>query len=410
METTVPAHPEALSRSWQGSNQSARQTVGDIGSGGDRVVFSEWEGPASKPVDRGSRWLWKLFLGIFIPQERQRFLPTASGYVLIILAVGLCAAAYNTGSNILFLVLALLLSLFILSGVLSWMNFRSLRWRAEGELPFRCGQRGTIRVRVDNRKRYLPTEEVFFSLQDKEQKHQEVIPLKVPLAAGETVWERSIVIPAKRGRMKVILSGAQSKFPFGFMKKSIGRPIPLEFPVWPKRISCRVQQHPWSQKHLHGETSRHPGQGDDLIQIRRYEYGDPFHLVHWKATARTGRIMIRKMAGDEKEGLYFYLDTNKRLWRSEESFENFCRLAGSLAEKLFAAGQFRGYFGPTQSLALIKKEEEVWHFLDLLSGLARETPRPSKERPIIRKNTLQFEPYGETGAQAILAGQVFATS
>ncbi|MCC5790456.1 MAG: DUF58 domain-containing protein [Opitutales bacterium] len=387
-----------------------RAEDGDYSPGADRIVFSEWEGPASKPADKGVRWLWKLFTGLFIPQERQRFLPTASGYTLIILAVGLCAAAYNTGSNILFLVLALLLSLFILSGVLSWMNFRRLRWRVEGELPFRCGERGTVRVRVDNQKRYLPAEEIFFTLQEKDHKLKEFVSLRVPVPAGETLRERWVVVPENRGRMEVILSGAQSKFPFGFMRKTIGRPQTVEFSVWPKRIPCRVQQHPWSQKHLHGDASRHPGQGDDLIQIRRYEYGDPFHLVHWKATARTGHIMIRKMAGDEKEGLYFYLDTTKLVWRTSENFENFCRLAGSLAEKLFAAGQFRGYFGPSLSLQLVKKEEEVWHFLDLLSGLARETPRATGERPIIRKNTLQFEPYGETGAQAILAGQVFATS
>ena len=53
---------------------------------------------------------------------------TLTGWCLIVVSLGLGVAAYNTASNILFLTLSLLLSSLILSGVLSLINFKKLRW------------------------------------------------------------------------------------------------------------------------------------------------------------------------------------------------------------------------------------------------------------------------------------------
>src|SRR4051794_32977318 len=97
-----------------------------------------WSGPdARRPWQRFS---WNTLLwSLVYPARGQRILPTVPGVVLIALALGIGTAAYNSSSNILFITLSLLLACLILSGVLSWLNLRGVRWRLQVSPPLRAG-------------------------------------------------------------------------------------------------------------------------------------------------------------------------------------------------------------------------------------------------------------------------------
>ena len=83
---------------------------------------------------------------------------------LFLLAMAIGAAAYNSANNILFITLALLLACLILSGVLSWLNFRGLEWDLGVSEPLRAGQTATALVSLSNHKRLLPTYGIWFML------------------------------------------------------------------------------------------------------------------------------------------------------------------------------------------------------------------------------------------------------
>jgi hypothetical protein len=72
------------------------------------------------------RRLVPLFLRQVLPKQHQRTKLTLTGWMLIIVSMGIGSAAYNTASNILFMTLSLLLSSLILSGILSLINFKKL--------------------------------------------------------------------------------------------------------------------------------------------------------------------------------------------------------------------------------------------------------------------------------------------
>ncbi|HYD84424.1 MAG TPA: DUF58 domain-containing protein, partial [Opitutus sp.] len=91
-------------------------------------------------------------------------MPTVSGVLLIGLSLGIGLAAYNASNNILFITLSLLLACLILSGVLSWLNFRRVSWRLQVAPPLRAGQEAVVTLEVRNGKRVLPTYGLWFDV------------------------------------------------------------------------------------------------------------------------------------------------------------------------------------------------------------------------------------------------------
>src|SRR4051812_12294942 len=89
------------------------------------------------------------------PPRRLRF--TREGKVFIGITFGVGFAAVNTGNNLLYLVLGLLLSLVILSGVLSEIALRGLEFRRR--LPRRAyaGMPALVEIEVHNKKRFAPS-------------------------------------------------------------------------------------------------------------------------------------------------------------------------------------------------------------------------------------------------------------
>ncbi|HJL19559.1 MAG TPA: hypothetical protein RMH99_28105, partial [Sandaracinaceae bacterium LLY-WYZ-13_1] len=95
-------------------------------------------------------------------KERRRRMPrrlrfTREGRVFVLVTLGVGAAAVNTGNNLLYLVLGMLLSLIVLSGVLSEGVLRGLR--VARRLPRRAfaGSPALIELAVTNEKRRFPT-------------------------------------------------------------------------------------------------------------------------------------------------------------------------------------------------------------------------------------------------------------
>jgi len=48
----------------------------------------------------------------------------------------------------------------------------------------------------------------------------------------------------------------------------------------------------------------------DFKEIREYSYGDPVKFVNWKATARTGRLMVNRYETEGKKTVWIFLDAN----------------------------------------------------------------------------------------------------
>ncbi|MGJ3242114.1 MAG: DUF58 domain-containing protein [Opitutales bacterium] len=342
------------------------------------------------------RGFWKLFSSLFVPPKGHKTKPTPAGWILILLAMGIGTAAYNTSSNILFMTLSLLLSSLILSGVLSVLNFKGTRWRLHLPRHFREGQISTIQIELHNEKQFLPVYSIWFNVRAGGKGRGRRIYLEDRLDPRRQVrldWQWT---PARRGETDIEISGIESQYPFGFLRKTIGHTTKRTVLAWPGRIDYDLTVRAGKQLHLLGEINRKVGSGSDLINVKDYQPGDPPRLVHWKASARQRKLVVRQHADETRTGFILFLETAREVWRHEDSFERLCRLSASVAEDLFRAGRLIGVAINDEPVQPIKRLQDLYRFLDRLAVVEPvDHYRPVAE--VNGPNIISFKPHGKKG-------------
>ena len=64
------------------------------------------------------------------------------------------------------------------------------------------------------------------------------------------------------------------------------------------------------------------GLGDNFWQFRKYEYGDPAHLIDWKKTAKSNETFIQEKELQTLQNFVIWRDTSKSMnFRSSESID-----------------------------------------------------------------------------------------
>lgn len=397
---------------------------------------------AAKARSDARRFRWSTLLWAMIfPRRRERVSPTVSGVLLILLSLGIGLAAYNAANNILFITLALLLACLVLSGVLSWQNFRRLDWQLEITPPLRAGQDATVALAVTNRKRMLPAYGLWFDLlartveADAPAKAETTFTassaeVKAALARAESetmkqrLWLRDRLDPAqttrlewalqppRRGVLRLELEGMGSLFPFGFLRKQLSLRLAEDVIVWPAPVEYRRFGSAAARRVTGGERATKPGAGNDLLALRRYRPGDSHRLIHWKASARTRQLLVRQFAAETAEGFSLWLRTEG--WERAEQFELLLSFAASLAEDLFRAEKLSSVALDAELPVTVRTVADLEAWLDALAVLRRPEPLAARvgwaNEMIGRKNLVTFAPIGGRGVEAICdGGRIAAT-
>jgi len=341
--------------------------------------------------------------------------------MLILFSVAIGVAAYNSSNNILFLTLSLLMGCLILSGVLSWLNFRGLAWRLELEPSLRVGVEHTVALGVRNEKLWLPTYGMAFELELTRNGLNLPVTLAGRLDAKKETRLITTVRPSQRGADFLRLVGVSSAFPFGFLRKTIPAFAERSVIIWPAVIDYRrLNSAVWEQS-SQGETQRRLGQGGDLLAVRRYQSGDALKQIHWKATARMRQFMVKQNAAESGESFSLWVDLSKERWGDAvERFELLCSFAASLAEDLFKLGRLRAVAVGDDAWRPIHQSRDLEFFLDRLA-LAEPKPKENLERVSVidfqrrgdrsrLRNVIAFRAEGARGVSAYVNGERTATT
>ena len=398
------------------------------------AAAADWHGPGAP--DSRRRWLdWRVLLwSLVFPPKRHRISLTVPGLFLMGLSVAIGTAAYNTASNILFITLSLLLACLLLSGLLSWFNFMGTCWRLRPAGAWRAGHETLVTVEVENRKNWLPSYSLWFELAtqprylpppdkpEKEMKMREILAaaekyitrgrifLRERLEPlGETTLDWGVK-PTRRGEAVVELSAVGSLFPFGFLRKNIGMALRHTVLVWPAQVEYQWTGTVSDHAGASGRRTARAGTGDDLLALRKYARGDSHRLIHWKASARLGQLMIRQFAAESHDGYTLRLDTPAEVWTRAEQFELLCSFVGTLAEDLYASGRLRGITingGPLLETRRLRDLEAVLDELARLQPVAADVGGvPTKTT----KNLITFAPEGARGITAHVDGRQTASA
>ncbi|MFT3781852.1 MAG: DUF58 domain-containing protein [Nibricoccus sp.] len=367
--------------------------------------------PFAASPDEPRRDFWRRFLwALLFPRKVQRVTATVPGIVLVALSLGVGVAAYNSASNILFITLALLLGCLVLSGVLSWFNFKGVLWWLEIDSPMRANHEHAAILRVRNEKRLLPTQALVFEINSSSMAKPQELPLRDrldPKSETQVVWS---LRPARRGVERVELTYVSSLFPFGFLRKGIPAATSCEVIVWPAPIEYRRFDAAIWGRLQYGTAISRLGESGDLLAIRDYRAGDSHRQIHWKASARLKRLVVRQFSAEKSQSISLWLSTGALVWKNDAQFETLCSFAATLAEDLFKLGQLEAVACGAENFRPIRSVRDLDRFLDELAFL-----KPGPEDALLPPRSastsiLTFAPEGSRGVTAMLNNEKAASA
>lgn len=234
-------------------------------------------------------------VGAFILPRTLSFTKEGKRYIAILFVIGI--AAINTGNNLLYLVVAMMLSIIVISGILSESTLRGIEISRILPTHIFAKRPAAIRWGIANKKRYFPS----FSLSIDELSHggfsaESGYIIKLP--AGDSVTQTCFYTFPQRGLYKLEGFKITTRFPFGFFRKGRRLSMPADMLVYPNIKPIRQgAAHSLSKSGDWAEKVK--GLGANLHSIRDYTFMDDSRIIHWKSTAKTARLMAKEF---EQEG------------------------------------------------------------------------------------------------------------
>lgn len=329
--------------------------------------------------------LIKKFIRVLYRNRSVKFTKEGTRFVLLSLGVGV--AAINTGNNLLYMILAMMLSFIIVSGILSEQCIRKINVRRKISFPLYAGTPFQVDLVVCNAKRFFPS----FSLQvqdtlpDKETHKGSYFFIVKP--KGEVRGHYSLVLP-DRGHYKLETIQIHTRFPFGLFIKTLTYPLENALVVYPKIEPITPTLIPFSQRR-DGEEINQKGQGTTLYQLRAFQDGDDARSIHWKTSARHRRLLIRENETEAEKRVILFLDNR---WSGNthpedaKHFEKAVSLTASLSSHFIKRGFAVELISANTHFPFAKGPQ---HLQKILYYLALVTPHFSENPLPLTNRTLQ---------------------
>lgn len=250
---------------------------------------------------------------------------TTVGLWFVLLSLLVAVAATNTGNNALYMVLALMLGALVVSGFVSRQNVRALEVRVGDPGEVYASRPFSLDVTLRNRGRFLPR---WFVLVDLGKASK---PILVPhLPPGSRSASPIEMMLGRRGLHRFPSAHVASLFPFGFFRKGERYPLGLEILVFPELFAAATVQ-PTETPHIGDDPSRRSGWGHDLHELRAYRHGDDPRGIHWKQTARTGRMIYTERMAEQSRRLAVLFDNAVGTLSAPDDEKRFERLVSEAA-------------------------------------------------------------------------------
>ncbi|WP_370948700.1 DUF58 domain-containing protein [Amycolatopsis sp. cg5] len=159
-----------------------------------------------------------------------------------------------------------------------------------------------------------------------------------PLSPEEQAPYHYELPTAARGKLTVGPLVLERSDPFGLLRRPLAAGDTATLWVRPKVRPARAWAGGHPRHHHEGATTDDALRGSaDLRDVRPYVLGDEVRHLHWKATARTGRLMVRDYVDPEQPRFTLILDTRPKVL-SDKEFEEAVDVAASLVTSSTMAG------------------------------------------------------------------------
>lgn len=181
------------------------------------------------------------------------------------------------------------------------------------------------------------------------------LPAAIELPVGDAL--RELTVPALVAGAQVTLSAEVQTLRRGIIRVgplTVGRRDPLGMltreVTWPESLLV----------HVHPVTVAVPGSTAGLVRdlegvassrltdadlsfhaVREYAEGDPLRHVHWKSTAKTGKLMVRQFEESQSARIAVLVDAHREEYASDDELELGISVAASLSLQAVRDGRER---------------------------------------------------------------------
>ncbi len=258
---------------------------------------------------------------------------TTGGAIMLVLVMIVGFSAWNTGNNLLFIVLSFLLAAMLVGFVAGHICLKRLDVKMRFPETIFAGEATPILVSLHNRKRIFPAFSIVAKVRGKERERsiadddlKAILPRWIAERIGrskvvrrtlchfvyvgrkQTAESKAEHIFPHRGRLIIKDFELSTKFPFGFFNHRRRLPArETELIVFPRFMSVaeRIDDTPLDTGQI---AANKRGSGQDLLALREYRPNDDLRSIDWKATARVQTLTVREFAADDDKRVTVILD------------------------------------------------------------------------------------------------------
>jgi len=266
--------------------------------------------------------------------------PSKAGWLFLLLTLAVGFAALNSGSNLLHAVFGAQMALLVGSGLLSEAMVKRTRATRTPDSALYAATPGTLRVELHNT--HASGDVFSVSVEDDDRivgagESTPVFCVRIP--AGRSVTLRSTVTLEKRGILRLPPAVVATRFPFGLFIKRRDLPVPPDVLVYPRIHDVPLAREaadliPPELLSKGASTGRRARIGE-FFGLRDYREDDELRHIHWPATARRGRPIVREHEAEGEREIVLRLGAGKG---GAEAFEREIEDVASLAVALLRRG------------------------------------------------------------------------
>lgn len=322
---------------------------------------------------------------------------TTEGYVFLLVAVVVGVAAWNTENNLLYLILAAILSFVIVSGNVARMMLYDLGVKLRFPDYIYASEPVHLTVTATNRKMLLPSCSIAVESNARRGGAPEPVRRRGFLRrrVDGTRLAHFIVVPPRssvhqtvehvfdrRGIYEMQTFTLSTRFPAGFFQKWRDIPASGKIVVFPPVRPVDDFFH--TLPIVAGATSSHVrGDGVDLFAFRDYLATDHIRRIDWKASARARRFVVRETVREEDFHLSIYFDprrpTDETSDTFTERFERGVEMAASLARHFLLEGADVELVTPDERVEPASGSGQVYRLLAVFAGIEPTGPGDEAE-------------------------------
>jgi len=253
------------------------------------------------------------------------------GVRLALLGAAMALAAVNTGNNLIYLMLSLVLALALVGAVAGRRAARLLSVAAHLPREVHAGEPFTVHFEAKGRFPLLPRALVVARLEGLPVPI--VGPVSVPSDEQRGVCAASVTIP-KRGVHDDLEVTASTGYPFGLTwlrarpaKAGAVVVLPSFLPI--RTLEVGGTAHPASMP-LRTEAIAARGAGTEVLDLREYAPSDDARHIDWRASARARQLMVREYEREDTgRNLEVVIDTEAP---DDASFETVVSRAAAILD------------------------------------------------------------------------------